>query len=216
MEQLKLMNSDHSIYIQPSQWVIDWYLSKNVINKMAPMPFGVDTERFNQVKPIEQRNKVLLYKKCRKPEDIESVIQILNKNNIQYELFDYEKRYEQNYYLDYLHDCKFGIWVDGHESQGFALEEALSCNVPLLVWNAKSLNVVIYDGRPGFDEDFPATTIPYWDERCGEYFNDSNELEEKFNLFLSKLHQYRPRDFVIENLSFEKCEEKLFEVINKI
>ena len=78
MEQLKLMNSDHSIYIQPSQWVIDWYLSKNVINKMAPMPFGVDTERFNQVKPIEQRNKVLLYKKCRKPEDIESVIQILS------------------------------------------------------------------------------------------------------------------------------------------
>ena len=119
-------------------------------------------------------------------------------------------------YVNYLHDCKFGIWVDAHESQGFALEEALSCNVPLLVWNAKSINVATNDGRPYIDEDFPATTIPYWDERCGEYFNDSNELEEKFNLFLSKLHQYRPRDFVIENLSFEKCEEKLFEVINKI
>ena len=36
-------------------------------------------------------------------------------------------------------------------------------------------------------EDISATTIPYWDERCGEYFFNIKELEEKFNLFLSKI-----------------------------
>ena len=41
-------------------------------------------------------------------------------------------------------------------------------------------------------------------------------LEEKFKSFVSKLDQYKPRDFIIENLSIEKCEDKLLEVIDKI
>jgi len=35
--------------------------------------------------------------------------------------------------------------------------------------------------------DIPGTTIPYWDERCGEYFYNI-DIEEKFNLFLNKIN----------------------------
>ena len=66
------------------------------------------------------------------------------------------------------------------------------------------------------DSNIPATTIPYWNERCGEFFYHAKELENNFSLFISKLDQYKPRDFIIENLSIEKCEDKLLEVINKI
>ena len=39
-----------------------------------------------------------------------------------------------------MQKAKYGIILDAHESQGFAIEEALSCNVPLLVWNTKFMS----------------------------------------------------------------------------
>jgi hypothetical protein len=211
-KQLQLVNSPNAVYIQPSQWVLDLWYSYNLKNNMCFCPFGVDTTQFNRIKPIEQRNKVFIYHKRRRPEELRAVVKLLQKYNIQYEIFDYIHRYDENKYLNYLHESKFGIWVDAHESQGFALQEALSCNVPLLVWNVTSMN---QEYRSRYS-DIPATTIPYWDERCGEFFYNANDLEDKFQLFVSKLDQYKPRDFIFENLSIEKCEDKLFEVINKI
>jgi glycosyltransferase involved in cell wall biosynthesis len=111
-----------------------------------------------------------------------------------------------------LSESKYGIWLDAHESQGFALQEAIACNVPLLVWNVTSMNQ-----EHGYSyDDIPATSIPYWDERCGEFFYHENELESKFKTLISKLEQYRPREFIVENLSIEKCEDKLLELIKQV
>ena len=210
--QLQLVNKPNSVYIMPSQWPIDFWIGHNVRNKMVPLPFGVDTTRFNQIKSIEHRDKVFIYHKRRRPEELNAVVSLLHKYNIQYELFDYVRRYDENYYLNYLHQSRFGIWVDAHESQGFALQEALACNVPLLVWNITSMK---QEYGSTYD-NVRATTIPYWDSRCGEVFFSADDLESTFKIFLSKLDQYKPRDFIIENLSFEKCEDKLIEVIHQI
>ena len=102
--------------------------------------------------------------------------------------------------------------MDAHESQGFALEEALSCNVPLLIWNVTSMN----QEHGSSYSDIPATTIPYWDERCGEYFYSENELENTFNKFVSNIETYKPREYIVDNLSFDVCEQKLINVINNI
>jgi hypothetical protein len=127
-------------------------------------------------------------------------------------VFDYKKKYDEAAYINYLQEAKYGIWLGCHESQGFALEEALSTNVPLLVWNIKSMN---QEYRSTY-EDIPATSIPYWDERCGEYFYNINEVEDKFNLFLSKLDSYNPREYIVENLSIELCENKMIDLIENI
>lgn len=211
-KQLQLVNAQNSVYIQPSQWVVDLWYSYNLKNNIYICPFGVDTTRFDQIKSIEKRDKVFIYHKRRRPEELIAVVKLLQNYNVQYEIFDYDHRYDENYYLNYLHDSKYGIWVDAHESQGFALQEAIACNVPLLVWNVTSMNQE-YGSSYG---NIPATTIPYWDERCGDFFHNANELEEKYKSFVSKLDQYKPRDFIIENLSIAKCEDKLLEVINKI
>ena len=195
-KQLELVNGPNSVYIQPSQWALDVWVGYNLKNNMRFCPFGVDTKRFNQIKPIEQRDKVFIYHKRRKPEELNMVVQLLQSYNIQYEIFDYVHRYDENHYFNYLHETKYGIWVDAHESQGFALQEALACNVPLLVWNVTSMNQE-YCSSYG---NIPSTTIPYWDARCGEFFYDANKLEDIFLLFLSKLVSYKPRDFIIENL----------------
>jgi glycosyltransferase involved in cell wall biosynthesis len=186
----------------------DYTICNNL--KIKVLPFGVETEKFTEIKPINERNKVFIYYKNRAPQDLEFIKYFLNNKNIEYTVFSYYDRYNEDDYLNYLHDSIYGIWVDAHESQGFALEEALSCNVPLFVWNVKSMNQE-YNSTYN---DIPATTIPYWDERCGEFFYNNNDIEEKFNLFLSRINTYKPREYVLENLSMEECEKKLIKLVS--
>ncbi len=91
-----------------------------------------------------------------------------------------------------------------HESQGFALEEALSCNIPLLVWNTQYM----CQEHGSNYEKIHVLLFPYWDERCGEYFYQQEEFVKKYEEFLSKLDTYQPRQYILENLSMEKCAER--------
>jgi glycosyltransferase involved in cell wall biosynthesis len=215
-DKLLNINSDKSIYIMPSNWCVEFWrrydLSKNL--NMVSIPFGVDIEKFCEIKRVDERNTVFIYYKSRHPQELQFIEKILHQIGIPYKIFSYRHRYSEQDYLEYLQNSKFGIWVDAHESQGFALEEALACNVPLFVWNIKSMN---QEFGQSYD-DVPATTIPYWDSRCGEYFYDMNDFEEKFRLFLHNINNntYEPREYVLENLSPEVCEKKLIELVMSI
>jgi hypothetical protein len=214
LHQMNIINKSNSIYIQPSKWASEVWENhsycKNI--KIKSLPFGVETNKFNEIKPFIDRTKVFIYCKRRDPNELNLIKQFLNDRNIEYKIFDYLQKYNENEYINYLQNSKYGIWLDAHESQGFALQEALSCNVPLFVWNIKSMKQEYGSSY----NDIPATTIPYWDERCGEFFYNSNEIKDKFNLFLSKLETYKPRIYILENLSMEVCEKKLIELIENI
>lgn len=179
---------------------------------LLTLPFGIETDKFINNKPINDRNEVIVYFKHRSPEDLNLIIQFLQKKNIHYSLFSYDERYDENKYIECLNNAKYGIWVDAHESQGFALQEALSCDVPLLVWCVKSMN---QEYGSNYD-DLPATTIPYWSESCGEVFYSFYEFEETFNKLNSNIHSYKPREFILNNLSIDQCENKLINFINNI
>ena len=209
MDMIK--NNKNVLYIQPSEW------SKNVwkLNplcqdiKIQSFAFGVDTEKFSPVKPLIEREKVFIYFKHRNPYDLQLIENFLTTKNYDFIIFSYKNRYSEEEYIEYLQNSKFGIWVGGHESQGFALEEALSSNVPLLVWSVQSMK---QEYGSSYD-DIPATTIPYWDDRCGEYFHNYTEIEDIFNIFISKLNTYKPREYILENLTIEKCEQNLIDII---
>jgi hypothetical protein len=109
-----------------------------------------------------------------------------------------------------LKNAKYGIWVGRHESQGFALEEALSCNVPLLVWDVLSMN---QENGPNY-ADIPATTIPYWDSRCGEIFYRREHFDYAYRLFMSKLRHFKPREYVLSNLTMEQCENQFMKLLS--
>jgi hypothetical protein len=201
---------ERTTYIQPSLWVAELWRNHPLCKDMdiKAVPFGVDTDRFNEVIPIHNRSKVFVYYKQRSHEEIQFVVNFLEYNKISYKVFQYG-RYNENEYLQYLHEAKYGIWLGRHESQGFALEEALSCNVPLFVWDVKSINQELGQNYP----DIYGTSIPYWDNSCGEYFYDKHEFLQKFQLFISKLHDYSPRQYIIDNLSMDKCDELFRHVV---
>ena len=182
--------NNNSIYIQPSNWAADTWRNFNVekIITIKEFPFPVEIEKFcpNQ---HSQKNEVFIYFKSRKPEEVEYVKQFLNNKNIAYKIFDYIKKYNEEDYLKCLQNAKYGICIGRHESQGFAIEEALSCNVPLLIWEVKYMSQEYGYNYP----DIPATVIPYWDERCGEYFYKVEEFETTYNKFITKFITYPKR-----------------------
>lgn len=212
--KLNMINNVHNncIYLQPSEWCVNLWKMYGV-TKFLPIekfPFPVDTDYF--CSSNQMRTEVFLYHKRRDPKELQYLKLFLETKKIQYKFFDYNIKYNEKDYLDTLQKSKYGIILDAHESQGFAIEEALSCNVPLLVWNVKTLNQEYRCNYP----HVPATSIGYWDRRCGEFFYEAQELETTFVKFLQNLHYYKPREFIMENLSLEPCTKNFVSLINSL
>lgn len=213
-DRLNLIKGQQTAYNLLSNWVINIWEKFPVCNNLnlIALPFGVDTEKFIDKKSISQRNNVIVYFKHRSPEDLCLIKNFLHLKNIEYTIFSYNMKYDEHDFINCLQNSKFCIWVDAHESQGFALQEALSCDVPLLVWNVTSMNQEYETSY----SNLPATTTSYWDNKCGEIFYNIDELENTYNKFIINIDNYKPREFILENLSIEICENKLIDFINNI
>ena len=204
--------NENSVYIQPSEWCVDLWKGLGV-TQFIPIqffPFPVDVDTFSPNSLGNKREKVFIYFKRRRQDELSFLMHFLKNRQIEFEIFNYVARYDETHYLEFLRHANFGIVLGAHESQGFAVEEALSCDVPLLVWNVRSLNQEVGCNYA----NLPATTIGYWDERCGEYFYEAKELEKTFELFMGKLQTYRPREFILEQLSVEPCAKRFMELVS--
>lgn len=199
----------NSCFILPSQWVIDMWKAYSItcnLNMIA-MPFGVDTDQFA---PVDcHKENVFIYMKHRSPEDLQFVEHMLSILGISYSVF-YYSRYHEVDYIEFLKTAKYGIWLGAHESQGFALEEALSMNVPLFVWGIRTLNQEYMSSYP----PVPATTIPYWDSSCGEVIYEKDEFLPMFSKFLEG--HYSPREFVVNHLSRDVCDNRFLQLCNEM
>jgi glycosyltransferase involved in cell wall biosynthesis len=210
-ERFLNMHHPNVIYITPSEWVKTCFKSSPYTHGLdiRVLPFGVDTDRF---KPdnLNRYDHVFIYFKHRYYQELDLIINELNKRNIKIIwIFNYDNKYREDYYYDVIKSCKWGVWVGAHESQGFALQEALSCNVPLLVWNVSSMNQ-----EAGFNNpDVPATSIPYWSDECGEYFYHIGDFDRVYRKFINNLNDYRPREYILENLSVDVCKKKFLNLV---
>ena len=210
-KQMDMIRGNNVTYVQPSKWAANVWKNSDLCKNISvkPLPFGVDTNKFNNDTPISERSQVFIYFKSRHPILLNIVEMFLKSKGVNYKIFNYKTKYDESTYIEYLKKSKYGIWIGRHESQGFALEEALSMNVPLLVWDVKSMNE-----EYGYNyADIPATVIPYWDDRCGEFFYNINDFHNVFDLFISRLETYKPREYILENLSMDKCEQFLIDII---
>jgi hypothetical protein len=107
------------------------------------------------------------------------------------------------------------IYFCEHESQGIALQEAMSMNLPVFAWDQEKW---LDPSRMAWGEtDTPASSVPYFDERCGATFRDLNSFREKFDRFWEKVTEkkYAPREYVLENLTLEKSAGRMLEIVNK-
>ena len=176
------------------------------------LPFAVDIEKF---KPSEQDKPLdcFVYFKHREQSLLVPVLQALRSLNLTHTVFQYGT-YTEDEYLATLQKAKFGIWIGSHESQGFAVQEALSTNVPLLVLNATSMfDEYSRDNKQNYTDEkgkyqMKATSVPYWDSRCGILVQN---FEGDLQTMLQTWSTFRPRDYILETLSPEVCIKRFLE-----
>ncbi|HEY9851386.1 MAG TPA: hypothetical protein V6D28_18090 [Leptolyngbyaceae cyanobacterium] len=124
-------------------------------------------------------------------------------------------RGQENAYHNMLRQCKALLYLSENETQGFAYNEALSMGVPILAWNyGKWCDPFRF--KYGLD-DIPATSIPYWDERCGLDFRTPAEFSQQLGLFLEFLRggNFSPRQYVLENLRLEQGAQRYIDILTE-
>ncbi len=197
-----------------SDWIKPYFLEfcPGFKVDLQPFPFAVDTNKFAPT-TITKDLDCLVYIKNRHNSIINYALNTLNHLGIKYETIRYGS-YNEEYYKHLLSRAKFMLTLDGHESQGFALQEAMSCGVPLLVWNVKSMHEESSNGYSFVYERYRpmkmlATCVPWWSDECGIKFYEETELEAGLKKMLETWETFTPRDYIVRELSEKPCVNRI-------
>jgi hypothetical protein len=195
-----------------SKWNYDVHnetsgFSKNM--NMAVLPFAVDVDRFKPAESKVYERDCFIYFKARDPNHLEYVKHLCAAKGLTYTVIAYGS-YNEEHYRHVLNTSKFGIWIGCHESQGFGLQEALSMNVPLVVWDARSM---FYEMNGGGRKQYghlegrytlESTSATSWDETCG-LLADEYTIGDCIGRMAVEYGKYGGREFVVRELSAEVC-----------
>jgi hypothetical protein len=209
------------VYNTLSKWVENYCkeLGGELIMACAALPFSVNTEDFKPNSyPIVKEYDCIVYVKRRSNIIINNTLSVLNSKGLRYLIFKYGSYKEEDYKYA-LQVSKFMLTLDAHESQGFALEEAMSCNVPLLVMDATSMYDEMDDGinetykhlRP---KKLLATSVPYWSAECGIKLDSEDCLEDAIDYMINHYNNFTPRDYILRTLSDEVCMRRILSYFN--
>lgn len=213
-------------FLQHSDWVLEFVRSANIYpNEVFGLwPAGIDTEKWAPRAGSSGKmalNEVLIYDKTPRGNGsfdlqlVKPIKEFLRSNGHAYAEVIYGK-YSTEEYQTKLSRAKAMIFLSAHESQGLACQECLSSNVPVLAWDQ---GLWLDPVRHKFGRPFvPATSVPYFDERCGARFRDAEEFVSQFPAFLENVHSgiYRPREYILENLTIEESTRRMLEIYDSI
>ena len=190
--------------IAPSQWVKDKFINKFDLpeNKVAVWPVGI--EEFDNIR--EPSYDCLIYFKRRNESELSAVKKFLVDRGLSYRMVEYGG-YDEVGFRNLVNQAKFCFLINGTESQGIAVQEIMSMGTPIIAWDIKEWL------DQGEAYRVPATSVPYWDERCGEKFYNVDKLEETFDNFYARINDYDPKAYVKENLSFESSVKTLLDIL---
>lgn len=194
-------------YLQHSDWANEIY-RPYFGERCGIWPVGIDTEAWapnpDHGKDVDLLiyDKVMWNREVVKPPLSAVISNFASRRNLAVETVAYGNYTEQEY-RSLLGRSRGMIFLCEHESQGLAYQECLSSGVPVLAWDQGHYldpNRFAW-GQP----NIAATSVPYFDDRCGERFEGPEDLEQKLSTLIEKMaaSAYRPRDFVMENLTLK-------------
>ncbi len=204
-------------YLQHSKWANEVY-KPYFGDRCKIWAVGIDTYKWQPSPKSAKSTDFLIYNKIRwdyptkAAKMLVPIYEELAKRGLSYQELRYGF-YQPGEYQEALSRCRAMIFLCEHESQGLAYQECLASNVPILAWdNGKYLDPNRFTwGQP----DIAATSVPYWSDRCGIKFQNIEEFSERLTQFLDLLnsHKFTPRDYILENLTLEKCAQNYLNIL---
>lgn len=202
-------------YVVPSKWTFDIYsnsfkeLKKE--NQQFVMPTlkywmaGVDSDHWKPSSTIKDYHNCFIYFKNRSEQELNIVTKVFENLGMNVSVIRYGSYAPAE--LKSVCDCSsFCVLLDGTESQGIAVMEILSMNVPIFVLDKTTWTYS--DGRT-----FPATSVPLFDSRCGRVV--SGHLSKgQIDDFLRNLWTFKPRQFILESFTLNQAAGKYMECFN--
>jgi hypothetical protein len=203
-------------YLQHSDWANEIY-KPYFGDRCRVWPVGIDTEAWTpeaHAKDVDflVYDKIQWNRPLQQTALLDRVRDELKSRGLKIAELRYGS-YSEHEFRACLARSKAMIFLTEHESQGLAYQECLSCGVPVLAWNqGKWLDPNRFRwGSP----DVRASSVPYFDPRCGETFAAPEEFAPALELFQRRLHfgELDPRTYILENLGLEDCARRFVEIV---
>ncbi|MDB5132573.1 MAG: hypothetical protein JWR02_2322 [Mucilaginibacter sp.] len=208
-------------YLQHSNWAMNIYIPYYGRDRCEVWSAGIDTGKWSPAGQPNKKFDVLVYNKIRwdkEAMDAELRLPILKKldqSGLSYTEIIYGQ-YNETEYFNLLNQCNGMIFLCEHESQGLACCEALSMNVPVFAWDQ---GFCLDPNRFKWNEPIiPATSVPFFDERCGMRFKNFEDFESQIGIFWDSVKRgdFKPRDYILENLTLENSANRMLNIINGV
>lgn len=210
---------EYAVLLQPSEWVTQaWRWAGYRSSQLDHWAVGIDTRGFNEL-ISKKRDKVLFYYKSRDKSGelgAKRIEAILSRSGVDFERVNCGS-YVQDDYLKLLGRSRFVVWYGCQESQGLALQEALSMGCPIIVIDVKKIGDGDGSGYQysNSEKNIEATSAPYFDARCGVKIYSIEELPNAIRMMCEGFEDFAPREYVDENLSLKVCAENLLSKFSK-
>lgn len=190
-----LENPEIDTILVPSEWTKEAHAlaSPKIKNSIRIWPAGVSIPSESDIQT--RKNKYILFVKDAPSELVEHVTKLLTTLTLPFDTLRYGT-FTQKEYFEKLKAAKGMIYLQKVESQGIALQEAWSFNVPTLVWNKGHFKY------PHTNiEVTGAISAPYLSPETGMFFSNIDDVEVKLREFVSHIDSFTPRTYCIDNLS---------------
>jgi hypothetical protein len=194
--------------ITPSDWTCKAYIEDcpDLQDRCVAWPAGVDTSYWKPNGAATNSRKVLLFEKhaAGTIPSLSDYIKVLSRRGYKISLIK-SGGYMREEYYSALQLSSLMVGFSRSESQGIAWAEAWSMDVPTLLWR-NDMNTI--KGKK-----VRVSTAPYLSCETGSFFDGPADFEQLLKEWEQGRHEYRPRQWVLQNMSDEGCAMRLCTLI---
>jgi hypothetical protein len=208
-----MLSPQLELAIVASEWMIDFYReSPELARKCRACPCGVDADFWKPVGTPKGRTCVVYWKSGdeRFCEDAEAMVRRAGLEPVRVRSrHGQHKIFTPQDLRAALDRAVLSVFLSTFETQGIALAEAWSMNVPTVVWDPRG------DAEWRGRRFTAGSSAPYLTPATGVAFGEIGELKPALDGALQSLGCFQPRDWVLANMTDAACSRRLYELIRE-
>ncbi|TKC60959.1 glycosyltransferase [Pedobacter hiemivivus] len=188
-------------------------------DKVLAWPAGIDTDHWSPSWNADKEFDFLIYDKRGKTDlpaqkFMHTILSEFAKKQLKHQLINYGD-YSPAELKTKLANSKAVLFLSRHETQGQAYQQVLSTNTPILAWDKGGYwqDPAYFPYKVKYE---PVSAVPYWDERCGLKFSEIEEFPLKLTQFLKNMPEYKPRQYILEQLTLEKSAQMYCNIVEQV